>query len=339
MHQDPVLAIHSLGFQWHTLDPFLFCVHHQDAYPAGNGAMGPAASLAGRHLGQDFELRDGWRMYHGREIPGFPGHPHRGFETVTIVQQGLVDHADSLGAAGRYGNGDVQWMTAGRGIQHSEMFPLLQQDRDNPLTLFQIWINLPAANKMTDPHFTMFWNEQMPRLHTQDAQGRGIQVDVVAGALADVEPLAPPPASWAADATNGVAIWVIELAPGAVWNLPAAAADVNRMLYFFAGDSLRLAGRTQAPGHGLQLRPTQVTLENGAKPAGLLLLQGKPIAEQVAHYGPFVMNTRSELEQAFADYQRDQFGGWPWPRHDQVHGSRERFARYADGREELPGKA
>ena len=103
-----------LGFQWPTVDPFLFCVHHLDRYPAADGELAPAAPLDGRNLGQDFDGIDGWRMYHGHRLPGFPAHPHRGFETITYVRRGLVDHSDSLGASARYGRGDVQWMTAGR---------------------------------------------------------------------------------------------------------------------------------------------------------------------------------------------------------------------------------
>lgn len=117
MNQDVVTRVWPLGFQWETVDPFLFCIHHKDFYPMGNAQFGPQASLAGRNIGNDFAGTDGWRMYHGDVVPGFPVHPHRGFETVTIVLKGLVDHADSLGAAGRYGGGDVQWMTAGKGAQ------------------------------------------------------------------------------------------------------------------------------------------------------------------------------------------------------------------------------
>ena len=156
MHTPPILQIKALGFPWETIDPFLFCVYHDDAYPPGNGAFGPAVSLAGRDLGQDFSRKDGWSMYHGDTVPGFPPHPHRGFETVTVVRQGLVDHADSLGARARYGAGDVQWLTTGAGIVHAEMFPLLDTQAPNPLELFQIWLNLPARNKMAAPHFTMF---------------------------------------------------------------------------------------------------------------------------------------------------------------------------------------
>ena len=137
----PVLHVKPLGFPWRTIDPFLFCAYHDDAYPHGNGQLGPAVSLAGRDIGQDFSRKDGWSMYHGSSVPGFPPHPHRGFETVTIARKGLIDHADSLGAQARFGRGDVQWLTAGKGVVHSEMFPLLKTDEANPLELFQIWIN------------------------------------------------------------------------------------------------------------------------------------------------------------------------------------------------------
>ncbi|MEY4604212.1 MAG: hypothetical protein RIT43_1504, partial [Bacteroidota bacterium] len=86
--RDTLIRILPLGFQWETLDPFLFCVHHEDRYPKGNEQMGPDTSLAGRYLGQDFIVKDGFRMYHGTEVPGFPGHPHRGFETITVVREG-----------------------------------------------------------------------------------------------------------------------------------------------------------------------------------------------------------------------------------------------------------
>src|SRR5512139_2556615 len=183
MSSDPVLTVLPLGFPWQTFDPFLFCVHHDDAYPAGNEHMGPAASLAGRDIGQDFAGKDGWRMYHGETVPGFPQHPHRGFETVTIVRRGLIDHSDSLGAAARFGRGDVQWLTAGKGIVHSEMFPLLDKNGPNPVELFQIWRSVPRASKIVDPYVSMQWDHDIALHVARDDQGRTTEVTVIAGTL------------------------------------------------------------------------------------------------------------------------------------------------------------
>jgi len=336
MTESAVKSINPLGQPWFTSDPFLFCMYHRDWYPAGNRVMGPKSSLEGRDIGQDFTIKDGWRMYHGDRVPGFPAHPHRGFETVTVVQKGLVDHADSMGAAGRYGNGDTQWLTTGKGVQHSEMFPLLNTDGDNPLELFQIWLNLPRAGKMAAPHFAMFWAENVPKQVYIDRDGCRVEVEVIAGPLDDLRPLSPPPHSWAADPDNHVAIWTIRMTPDSSWTLPAAVMGIHRTLYFFQGTALSMDGVEVAPMHGVELQPDQdVVLINGDQEGRLLLLQGRPINEPVAHYGPFVMNNRTELQQAFADYQRDAFGGWPWPVPDQVHPrTRGRFALHADGREE-----
>jgi redox-sensitive bicupin YhaK (pirin superfamily) len=332
-----ILSVQPLGFPWQTLDPFLFCVHHNDAYPQGNASMGPAASLAGRNLGQDFVGKDGWSMYHGDTVPGFPSHPHRGFETVTITRQGLIDHSDSLGATARFGGGDVQWLTAGKGIVHCEMFPLLHTDKPNPAELFQIWLNLPARNKMVEPHFTMFWREDIARRLQQDAQGKTTEVACVAGRVGDAQGLPPPPDSWASQPESDLAIWTIKMQPEARWTLPAATGkDTRRMLYFFNGTALRIARQSVNPSCAIELRADQdVELVNGALPAELLMLQGKPINEPVAQYGPFVMNTQAEIQQAFVDYRRTAFGGWPWPANDPVHPREQgRFAKHADGRVE-----
>jgi redox-sensitive bicupin YhaK (pirin superfamily) len=334
----PVLAVVPLGFPWQTVDPFLFCVHHDDAYPAGNENLGPAVSLAGRQLGMDFEGRDGWRMYHGEKVPGFPAHPHRGFETVTIVRRGYIDHSDSLGATARFGHGDTQWLTAGRGIVHAEMFPLTERERGNPLELFQIWLNLPRAKKLVEPHFSMLWNHAIPRLVHTDASGGRTEVEVVAGRIGGAVPPAPPPSSWAAEADSDVAIWVITMSPGAHFELPATRPGSNRTVYLYEGAGLDIAGKSVANNHGAQLRPdVEVPLHAGPSGASLLLLQGRPIDEPVVQYGPFVMNTRAEIQEAFADYQRTQFGRWPFPSEAPVHPREEtRFARHADGRIERP---
>ncbi len=329
-----VLEVLPLGFPWVTFDPFLFCVHHDDAYPAGNEAMGPAASLAGREIGMDFELRDGWRMYHGDVVPGFPRHPHRGFETVTIARRGYIDHSDSIGAAARFGHGDAQWMTAGRGVVHSEMFPLVNRDASNPTELFQIWLNLAPEDKMVEPHFAMLWDRTIPKLELGEDGSPKTRLAIVAGRLGDAVAPPPPPKSWAARADSDVAIWTLKLEPGARVTLPPAQPGSNRTLYFFLGREVRIAGTTVREPRAIRVRPdVELAIANGDAPAELLLLSGRPIGAPVAHYGPFVMNTRAQLQQAFVDYQRTQFGGWPWDRDDPVHGrERGRFAKHADGR-------
>lgn len=322
------MNIYPLGFPWQTRDPFLFCVYHLDHYPRGNSDMGPAASLEGRNLGNDFTIKDGWRMYHGTVIPGFPYHPHRGFETITIVNQGYCDHSDSLGAAGRFGQGDVQWMTAGRGVQHSEMFPLLHQEKENTLELFQIWLNLPKKSKFVDPHFKMLWNEDIPVVE-QD----GTRVKIIAGTYSDQKGPEPAPDSWAYPSENQVAILDIQLDAGAELVLPAMDQAVNRNLYFYDGHSIHINQEEVQPMYGIDLPAGEIKIHNGNKASKILVLQGKPIQEPVAKYGPFVMNTQAEIQQAMEDYRLTRFGGWPWPQPDHVHPRESgRFAKYPDGR-------
>jgi redox-sensitive bicupin YhaK (pirin superfamily) len=330
-----VLETLPLGFPWQTIDPFLFCVHHDDAYPAGNENFGPKASLAGRNLGNDFVVKDGFRMYHGEVVPGFPQHPHRGFETVTIARRGYIDHSDSLGAAARFGGGDTQWLTAGNGIVHSEMFPLLQQDAPNPVELFQIWLNLPGEDKRAQPHFAMLWHGEIPKHVFKDDAGRVTEVTTVAGELVGKKPPPPPPKSWAARPDTDVAIWCLKLEAGATWTLPAAQhPEAIRTLYFFVGSSLQIDDRVLDAHAAAVVRcDMDVKITAGSSACELLMLQGRPIGEPVAQHGPFVMNTRSEIQQAFADYQRTQFGGWPWPADDPVHArDAGRFAKHIDGR-------
>ena len=330
-------TLNPLGFPWPTRDPFLFCVHHVDHYPKGNDRLGPQASLQGRRMGMDFDGIDGWRMYHGEHVPGFPAHPHRGFETVTVARRGYIDHSDSLGATARYGQGDVQWMTAGKGIVHAEMFPLVDGKSDNPCELFQIWLNLPKRNKMVAPHFSMLWAPTVPRRTVTDDAGRKSEIVVVAGKYGEVVPAKPPPSSWASDANADVAIWTIKMEPNAKLRLPAAASSAaNRSLFFFAGERLAVDGNWLTHHVGCDFhQATEVQLENGKTASELLLLQGNPLGERVVQHGPFVMNTHAEIQQAMVDYRRTRFGGWPWKSQEPVH-ERDagRFARHADGKTE-----
>jgi quercetin 2,3-dioxygenase len=339
----PVITVVPLGSPpWPTIDPFLFCVHHQDSYPVGNAAFGPDPRLLrGRSIGSDFSGTDGWSMYHGSTVPGFPQHPHRGFETVTFVKHGLIDHADSLGAGARYGNGDVQWLTAGAGIVHAEMFPLLD-DLDaggNATDFFQIWVNLPKRLKMSEPYFAMLWADDVPVRTFIDSAGRETVVTVAAGALDGTVAPPPPPDSWASQPGSDVAIWRIELSPDANWTMPAALVDgAQRVLYVYGGSGISIDDAEVAKGHAVQLDATMsVSITAGPDGAHCLLLQGVPIGEPVAQHGPFVMNDRAGIEQAFSDYQRTGFGGWPWPDAGPVHGHEPaRFARRSDGSVERP---
>lgn len=337
MYNKIISNIKPLGFQWETCDPFLFCVHHHDNFPPGNDQLGPAVSLQGRVLGQDFTLREGWRMYHGETVPGFPTHPHRGFETITVVLNGFVDHSDSYGAYGRYGMGDVQWMTAGAGLQHAEMFPLLKKDDSNPLELFQIWLNLPKTRKFAKPFYKMLWAEDIPVFKAEDVNERLTKIRVIAGNIDNVHSLPAAPDSWASDPVNELGIWLITMEPNARWTMPSASFEVNRTLYFYEGSAANIEGIRIFPYHSVDLLADQpVVIENGNKEAHFLLLQGKPINEPVVQHGPFVMNTSEEIHQAFIDYRFTQFGGWPWNNYENVHPKeRGRFARYEDGSEEV----
>jgi quercetin 2,3-dioxygenase len=335
-----IRSMRPLGFPWKTTDPFLFCVHHDDAYPKGDERLAPQASLEGRDIGQDFSRKDGWSMYHGSVVPGFPQHPHRGFETVTLVRRGYIDHSDSLGATARFGRGDAQWLTAGSGISHCEMFPLLERDRPNPLELFQIWLNLPSADKLVPPHFTMLWGEEIPQPVFKDDAGRETRVTIVAGELDGRTPPSPPPHSWASRPDSDVAIWSVRMNAGACWTIPPAKdARTNRTLYFFSGSDVEIDGTSITAHAAIEVDATRsIDVRAGSGECEILLLQGRPIAEPVAQYGPFVMNTEAEIQQAFADYRRTRFGGWPWPSDDPTHPREEgRFAKHADGRIEKRG--
>jgi redox-sensitive bicupin YhaK (pirin superfamily) len=332
-----ILGIQKIGFQWEMEDPFLFCAHHKDDFPNGNKEQGPDISLAGRNIGSDFSGKDGFSMYHGKTVPGFPVHPHRGFETVTIVLKGLVDHFDSKGAEGRYGNGDVQWLTTGSGCQHAEMFPLINLDKPNPAELFQIWLNLPAKDKFTEPSYKMLWSEDIPEIKMSDPNGKKTIIRLIAGNWQGKESLAPCIASWASDKNNRVGIFLIQMDPGASLIIQPGSQTIKRNLYFYEGkDLIYIENTTISSSNRIKLAGNEeIKIQNGKEMSYILLLEGEPINEPVVQYGPFVMNTEKEIREAFTDYQKTQFGGWPWDRTDPVHELNcGRFARYENGNTE-----
>lgn len=333
-----ILNVEPLGFPWKTQDPFLFCAYHRDEYPQGNEKMGvDFEQLKGRNVGQDFVVKDGWRMYHGSNVPGFPYHPHRGFETITINKEGVVDHSDSLGAAGRFMEGDVQWMTAGKGIQHSEMFPLVNEGEGNPLEIFQIWLNLPKASKMVAPHFKMLWKEDIPVIAHQDNEGKTTTVQIVAGSIGDTKALAPTPDSWAANSSNSVGVFTVKMEVGATWTLPKTDKGAHRTVFFYKGDTIEIAG--QKVGYDSLVEAVageDITIKNREAEAYFLILEGKPINEPVVQHGPFVMNSQQEIIETMQEYSRTQFGGWPWAEAEVVHGKEQgRFALHSNGQKEV----
>jgi redox-sensitive bicupin YhaK (pirin superfamily) len=233
----------------------------------------------------------------GDYIAGFPAHPHRGFETVTYMLDGRMRHRDNHGHEGVLVPGSVQWMTAGRGIVHSEM-PEQQEGR---MRGFQLWINLPARDKMTAPKYQEFGPDRIPV--AQPASG--VRVKVIAGRVGEVVgPIVQP-------ATDPLYIDV-ELQPGAVFS-HTVPAEHTAFVYVFEG-SLRVGEGNSAANvqtHQLAvLTPGDVVrLEGvaGAVPSRAILVAGRPLREPIAKYGPFVMNTREEILQAVEDFQAGRF--------------------------------
>ncbi|WP_430885308.1 pirin family protein [Fusibacter sp. JL216-2] len=341
-----ILSKKALGFHWETQDPFLFCAHHLDKYPKGTDQLGPAMPLSRRNLGQDFDLSNDWKMYHGRTVPGFPEHPHRGFETVTVVLEGFVDHFDSKGASGRYGQGDVQWMTAGEGMQHAEMFPLVHSDKENPLHLFQIWLNLPKKDKFVKPHYKMLWSEEVPIIHLKNdmilndetaKEESNISVTLIAGQFMSVESAKPAPDSYASNPESELSIMLVKIDEGAKFTLPKASDHVKRAIYHYKGQGIKINKEILEKEYQAYVKPEALSIESQGKEAEILILQAVPINEPVAQYGPFVMNTMDEIRTAYDDYQKTRFGGWPWDRSDPVNPKdKGRFAKYEDGRVVYP---
>ncbi|MDQ8038100.1 MAG: pirin family protein [Pedobacter sp.] len=231
----------------------------------------------------------------GDYIAGFPEHPHRGFETVTYMLAGRMRHQDNHGHSGLMEAGSVQWMTAGRGIVHSEM----PEQEDGLMAGFQLWLNLPARDKMTEPRYQEFPATAMPVVQPQD----GVSVKLIAGELAGK-----------AGPISGVATqpvyWDITLTAGTTYTVPVPETH-QAFIYVFEGE---LQAGPESSRHAVQCSQMAVLgqgdhleLVAGSEGARLLLIAGLPLREPVARYGPFVMNTQEEIHQAFRDYQAGRF--------------------------------
>jgi redox-sensitive bicupin YhaK (pirin superfamily) len=185
------------------------------------------------------------------------------------------------------------------------MFPLVNPDSPNTLELFQIWVNLPSDDKFAAPHFSMLWSTETPKVLLADGDGRLTEVTVVAGEVAGHRAPPPPPSSWAAREETDVAIWQLRMPPhGSLVLPPAASAETVRTLYLFEGDDLLVGGTRLGGSTGaLVVADEELPLRAGASGAAVLVLQGRPIGEPVAQYGPFVMNTQQEIFQAVEDFR------------------------------------
>ncbi len=237
------------------------------------------------------------------EAKGAPDHPHRGFETVTYMLVGDLEHRDSMGHAGVMGPGGVQWMTAGSGVVHSEMPSKERFEKGGPVHGFQLWVNLPADLKMIDPNYQELQPEQVAQIETeaQDAQGRLIAGEAL-GARGAIETTLP----------TSYQHWTLQ--PGSVVELPfPEGLDVSA--YVFKGTALLGDDARRVPegsfamfGRGQTVR---MGVDAAAKPVDLLLLAAAPLNEPVARRGPFVMNTEDELRQAVVDYRAGRMGYIP----------------------------
>ena len=224
-------------------------------------------------------------------IAGFPDHPHRGFETVTYMLAGHMQHGDNQGNSGNLGPGSVQWMTAGRGIVHSEM----PQQQDGLMWGFQLWVNLPATDKMTTPRYQDIQGDRIPEVDAAE----GVRARVIAGELAGI-------AGAVTDVATDPRYYDLRLDPGASISIPLPEGH-NAFIYPYVGDvdagpeSKRTnveRGELALLSHGQSLE-----LKAGMDAAQLILVAGRPLNEPIARYGPFVMNTREQIQQPFLDYQ------------------------------------
>ena len=223
-------------------------------------------------------------------IAGFPDHPHRGFETVTYMLAGAMQHGDNQGNTGLLGPGSVQWMTAGRGIVHSEM----PQQEDGLMWGFQLWVNLPASDKMTDPRYQDIPADDVPEV----ALDGGVSAKVIAGELASVT---GPVSGVATDPRY----FDVRIPAGGNVSLPIPEGH-NAFVYVYEGTAT-VGGDDVGRGHIALLDDGDAVSVAASEDAKLLLIAGRPLNEPVARYGPFVMNTDDEIRQAVMDYQSGRF--------------------------------
>lgn len=323
----------GLGMHWDTEDPFLFASHHEDDYPHGNRQQAPPLEeIAGRNLGRDYQKLLGFRMYHGKVVPGFPMHAHWGYETLTVPELGYIDHYDTEGIQGRFGFGDCQWVSASSKYEHCEMYPLVNQEERNPNDITQIMVNLPLEMKNRGNSVRTVWREDK-----KVVEGDGSSVEVFCGDFAGASAESPNDVSYA-KRSNGIRILRVVLQPGARISIDPAADGASRNLYYVSGDRAAIAGEDVRYYSRLKFTDTRAfEIANGDAESVMWLLEGRPIGQRMASFGPVTLEDLSDVRKALDEIRINEFLEWPWDIIDKAQPlGTGRFIRYADGTEERP---
>ncbi len=298
----------DINIHWSGDDPFTFVSHHHDTYPKGNEQMAPPLELIrGRNLGRDYQERFGFRMYHGRVVPGFPMHAHWGYETISIAEKGFVDHFDTENNFGRYGDGDMQWTLASSKYEHCEMYPLLDQEDDNPVWITQIMVNIPLDRKNKGNIVNNIWSEDIPVMESE-----GCKVTLYCGEYGGRQIYSPNKGSYAVK-ENSVRIMKVELAPNTSFELEALPKEVTRNMYFVSGESGTMEGTKVKPYLRFKMKSgVPFAFTNGPADSELWILEGKPIGEKQAAFGPVILKDLDEVRASMDEIRIHEFQEWPW---------------------------
>jgi len=303
-----VQKIVDINIHWSGDDPFTFVSHHHDQYPHGNAQMAPPLELIrGRNLGRDYQERFGFRMYHGRVVPGFPMHAHWGYETLTIAEKGFVDHFDTEGNNGRYGNGDVQWTLASSRYEHCEMYPLIDQENENPVHITQIMINIPLKDKNQPNYVNNIWSEQIP-VFTEG----GNEITLYCGEYAGRSICSPNPGSYAT-LENGIRVMKIVMDAGSSFSLEPTQEGIIRNVYFVSGEDAVMDGTKVKPNLRFKMKPAVgLEIANGESQSEFWVLEGRPIGEKQAAFGPVILSDIDEVRASMDEIRIKEFQEWPW---------------------------
>jgi redox-sensitive bicupin YhaK (pirin superfamily) len=330
----PFIRVSEMTMHWDTEDPFIFVSHHEDDYPAGNRQMAPPLEeISGRNLGRDYKKIMGFRMFNGKVVPGFPMHAHWGYETVTLAHTGYVDHSDCEGTTGRYGFGDVQWVSAPGFYEHCEMYPLVNKEGRNPNDITQVMIALPPEKRnLPENSVNTVWKDEIPLISSE-----GCRIQLICGKYGGFEMKSPSLHSWA-DGSRWVRMMRIELDPGASVTIDKADPSANRNLYFVSGEKGKVLGEEVDWGTQMKISPdVEVDISNGEAPSVFWILEGVPIGCKMSMFGPVLLGSDKEVREALQTIRKEEFSRWPWEVIDRVNPAESgRFIQRKDGSRESP---